>query len=291
MSTPLSPYPTLPILVIALVLAVFTPKPLSNDRQAADKPSGITKVVISCEENLDQGHDDYYYSRLLKLALAKTVPTHGDYEIQFVPVMPINKRLLREIERGSVDVTWMPYARGLNYAVDPIKIRLLKNLSDYRVFLIRAEDTEKFSTVKSLEDLRKYKGGIGSHWPDRQVMEENNLPLVLSMSYFNLFKMLKSNRFDYFSRGVYQVRTEVKEYTDHGIALEKYLFLRYDNPVYFYVSKNNQRLAERIETGLKLAIEDGSFNDLFNQIENLQWGAKLLEDNNRTIIQLNTFGE
>lgn len=272
---------------IGLILAIFTPDLFAREKISTDKP--VTKVVIACEENLKPDHDDYYYSNLLKLALTKTIPTHGEYQLEFIPVMPITNRLLRDIERGELDVTWMPYAKDLKYNLAPIKIRLLKDLSDYRVFLIRTQDSEKFSTIKSLEDLRKLKGGIGSHWPDRQVMEENGLPLVLSLSYFNLFKMLKSNRFDYFSRGIYQVRTEVDAYADQGIALEKYLFLRYENPVYFYLHKDHQQLANRIEAGLKLALEDGSFNELFSSIENLRWGEKLLEEKNRRVIQLHTF--
>lgn len=258
------------------------------DDQGKAAPANATRVVISCEEDVGQDHDDYYYSRLLDLALSKSAPRFGPYEIAYTPVMPINKRLLRQIERGSVDVTWMPYRRDLNYDLVPIKIRLLKNLSDYRVFLIRAEDREKFVAVKTIDDLRKFKGGIGSHWADRHVMEENGLPLVLSMSYFNLFKMLKSGRFDYFSRGVYQVRAELQKHSPAGIALEPHVLLSYENPVYFYVHKNNRQLAERLETGLKIALEDGSFEQLFNEVDNLHWGQKLLQQNDRVVIPLYT---
>ena len=272
---------------LSFIVLSFPLSPVSvADDQGKGAPANTTRVVISCEEDVGQDHDDYYYSRLLKLALTKSEPDFGPYEIVYTPVMPINKRLLRQIERGVVDVTWTPYIRDLDYDLVPIKIRLLKNLSDYRVFLIRAEDREKFVAVKNIDDLRKFKGGIGSHWADRHVMEENGLPLVLSMSYFNLFKMLKSGRFDYFSRGVYQVRAELKKHAPEGIALEPHLLLSYENPVYFYVHKNNHPLAERLEAGLKIALEDGSFEDLFNQIDNLRWGQQLLEQKDRVVIPL-----
>ncbi len=274
-------------LAVGLAVLIFTTS--LHAKEKPERDNNITQVVIACEENLKQDHDDYYYSHLLDLALTKTIPSHGPYKLTFTPVMPITNRLLREIERGRVDVTWMPYSQNLRYKLTPITIRLLKNLSDYRVFLIRTQDQDKFTRVKTLADLRKFKGGIGSHWPDRQVMEENGLPLVLSMSYFNLFKMLKSNRFDYFSRGVYQVRAEVEAYAGQGITLESSLFLRYENPVYFYVRSENKELAERIEQGLKMAIADGSFNELFNSIDNLRWGEKLLDEKTRITIQLTTF--
>ncbi|HEY0893751.1 MAG TPA: hypothetical protein VGE32_11890 [Cellvibrio sp.] len=255
----------------------------------ADGIKPLMTVVISREKKLTPDHDDYYFSKLLELALAKTVSTHGPYQIKLVPVMPITNRLLREIELGRVDITWMPYNRNAPAQLMPIKIRLLKNLSDHRVFLIRADDQVRFSQVKSIEDLRRLRGGIGSHWPDRTVMEENGLPLVLSLSYFNLFKMLASNRFDYYSRGIHQVLPEVSAYADKGLALERELLLRYENPVYFYVNKSNTSLAERLSIGLKIAVDDGSFDALFHEFENFTWAESMLKQANRRVIPLSNF--
>jgi len=221
--------------------------------------------------------------------LTKTVPSHGPYHIKLVPVMPITNRLLREIELGHVDITWMPYNAHAPAQLMPVKIRLLKELSDYRLFLIRADDQARFSKVKSVEDLRQLRGGIGSHWPDRIVMEENGLPLVLSVSYFNLFKMLASKRFDYYSRGAHQILPEISLYRPKGLVLESELLLRYENPVYFYVNKSNTRLAERLSFGLKIAIDDGSFDALFNQFENFTWAEDLLKKANRRVLPLSNF--
>jgi hypothetical protein len=271
------------LVFIAFYLTVAPVSSLANDV----KP--LMTVVISRESKLTPDHDDYYFSKLLELALAKTASTHGPYQIKLVPVMPITNRLLREIELGRVDITWMPYNRNAPAQLMPIKIRLLKNLSDHRVFLIRADDQARFSQVKSIEDLRRLRGGIGSHWPHRSVMEENGLPLVLSLSYFNLFKMLVSNRFDYYSRGIHQVLPEVRAYADKGLALERELLLRYENPVYFYVNKSNTLLAERLSLGLKIAVDDGSFDALFHQFENFTWAESMLKQANRRVIPLSNF--
>jgi hypothetical protein len=269
-----------------LFAAYLTSAPVNS---LAEGVKPLMTVVISREKKLTPDHDDYYFSEVLELALAKTVATHGPYRIKLVPVMPITNRLLREIELGRVDITWMPYNINAPAQLMPIKIRLLKNLSDHRVFLIRADDQARFSQVKTIEDLRRLRGGIGSHWPDRIVMEENGLPLVLSLSYFNLFKMLASNRFDYYSRGVHQVLPEVSAYADKGLALERELLLRYENPVYFYVNKSNTLLAERLSLGLKIAVEDGSFDELFHQFENFTWAEAMLKQANRRVIPLSNF--
>lgn len=255
----------------------------------ADGAKPIMTVLVSREEKLTADHDDYYFSKLLELVLSKTVTSHGPYRITLVPVMPIANRLLREIELGRVDITWMPYNVNAPAQLMPIKIRLLKNLSDHRVFLIRADDQARFSAINTIEDLRRLRGGIGSHWPDRVVMEENGLPLVLSLSYFNLFKMLSSKRFDYYSRGVHQVLPEVSAYADKGLVLERELLLRYENPVYFYVNKSNTELAERLSLGLKIALDDGSFDALFHQFENFNWAEAMLKQSSRRVIPLSNF--
>jgi len=272
--------------MLILGVALLTVCPATS---LADGVKPEMTVVISREKKLTADHDDYYFSQLLELVLNKTVASHGPYHIELVPVMPITNRLLREIELGRVDITWMPYNINAPAQLMPIKVRLLKNLSDHRVFLIRADDQARFSAINTIEDLRRLRGGIGSHWPDRLVMEENGLPLVLSLSYFNLFKMLSSKRFDYYSRGVHQVLPEVSAYADKGLVLEQELLLRYENPVYFYVNKSNTQLAERLSLGLKIAMDDGSFDALFHQFENFNWAEAMLKQASRRVIPLSNF--
>lgn len=45
----------------------------------ADGIKPLMTVVISREKKLTPDHDDYYFSKVLELALAKTVSTHGPY--------------------------------------------------------------------------------------------------------------------------------------------------------------------------------------------------------------------
>ncbi len=101
--------------------------------------------------------------------------------------------------------------------------------------------------------------------------------------------MLTSKRFDYYSRGAHQVLPEISAYADQGIVLEQELFLRYNNPVYFYVNKSNTRLAERLSAGLKIAMEDGCFDALFAQFENFTWAETMIQQGKRRVIPLTNF--
>jgi hypothetical protein len=83
--------------------------------------------------------------------------------------------------------------------------------------------------------------------------------------YENLFKMLMKKRFGFFPRGINEAWNELnskgKTYPD--LAVEKYLALYYPFPIYFFVNKNKPELAQKIEHGLEIALEDGSFKKLF----------------------------
>jgi hypothetical protein len=249
----------------------------------------VTTIVIAVGDNLAEDHEDFYYRQLLDLVLKKTIPTYGPYEIKLTLPMPIDYRLMREIEKNRVDVTWSSYQSSIESLVSVVKIDLLKGISNYRVFLIRQDDQERFNAVSSLDNLRKLKCGIGAHWPDRKIMEENNLPTIVHIKYENLFKMLLLKRFDYYSRGVYQILPEAEKYRNMGLVIEQRLMLHYDNPVYFHVNKNNVLLARRLEDGLKIVMEDGSFDELFNRFPRFIWAREQIDSANRLVINLKKF--
>jgi hypothetical protein len=243
-------------------------------------------VIIAHDGTVGENHDGFVYRELLELALRETLVSHGPYEVRLIPVIANENRLLRAIEQGTVDLAWMPFDKNISRALHPVKVSLLKELSNYRLFIIRADDQWRFSEVKSLDDLRRLRGGMGTHWPDRRVMEANDLPISLSVSYQNLFKMLAAGRFDYFSRGIHQVAPEAKEFARLGLALESDLMLQYDNPVYFYVHRDNTALAERLEQGLKLAMANGSYGELIRSIPRLLWAQEELAQQRRLILEL-----
>lgn len=250
------------------------------------EPERIIIPQTSSRENIN--HEDYYFSRLLTLALEKTEPSHGSFQIVEADKWLVDKRLRAALTQGKVDVLWSPNSAEFEQQMLPVRISLLKELNNFRLLLIRKGDQPRFSAVNSLEDLRKLKGGMSAQWADAKVMRENNLPLVEAVGYGKLFKMLAAGRFDYFSRGVYQIQPEVNLYPELELQIEQELMLHYHNEVYFFVDKENSALAARLETGLKLALADGSFDQLFNSIPRYQWGLELLQNHKRRVLNLIT---
>lgn len=250
----------------------------------ADAP--VTTIIVPKSSSTNINHEDYYFTHLLILALDQTRASHGDYHLREHPVFMVDDRLRQALEQGKLDVIWSVTHRDYECEMLPVKISLLKDLNDYRVLLIRGNDQERFSRVESLEDLRKLTGGLGSQWSDVAIMKANRLPLVTAPGYGKLFKMLAAGRFDYFSRGLYQVQTEVNFYPELKLAIENTLMLHYPNEVYFFVNREHPELAERLQQGLRLAMADGSFDALFESVPRYRWALRELAGGNRRIIPL-----
>ena len=248
--------------------------------------SNLPILIIPASSSNDINHEDYYFNQLLALVISKTRAKFGDVLLQEFDGWLVDERLRTALYKNDVDIIWSVTSEHSEQMLLPIKVPLLKDLDHYRVLLIRKNDQARFSRIQSLDDLRMLTGGMGAQWPDADIMKYNGLPLIEATGYGKLFKMLAAKRFDYFSRGLYQVQTEVNFYPDLELQIEDTLLLHYHNAFYFFVNRSNESLARRVEAGLKIAVADGSFDRLFNSIPRYVWAKSQLENKKRKIIEL-----
>ena len=100
--------------------------------------------------------------------------------------------------------------------------------------------------------------------------------------------MPANKRFDYFPRGLYEVWGEQKVNADKNLVIEDSLMLYYPAPIYFFVNKKNVALANRIERGLRIAMQDGSFDKLFFSIPGFTEGLSEITNPSRKTFTLKT---
>lgn len=252
----------------------------------AETQEEILKVVtVPLEESARQHL--YYFPKLLELALSKTEASEGPFEIEPYPRVLTGARFLADLVKGEgIDVVWSMTNAELERTLLRIPISLLRGLNSHRVFLIREEDQEKFSAVKSLDDLKAFRAGMVSHWPDTDILRSNGLPVVASSHYELVFDMLEAKRVDYFPRGLYEVWQEHELHKKQGVAIENSLMLYYYGPMFFFVNREDKALADRIERGLRMAIEDGSFEELFFSIPGFRRGYEEISSNGRRLFKL-----
>jgi hypothetical protein len=231
---------------------------------------------------------EIYYARLLALALEKTRSTDGDYVIVPLYQSVTSDRLIHQLADppGQIDVLWTSNSAAREKLLRPVKISILRGLNSYRLFLIREGEQSRFDRIRTVSDLRGLKAGQGAQWPDTAVLLANGLPVVVAARSELLFDMLKRRRFDYFPRGLNEIWDEQRLHAGDRIVIEATLMLHYPAPIYFFVNKNNAALASRIERGLRIAQQDGSFEALFLSVPTFRQGYELIKRKDRKVLEL-----
>ncbi len=232
-------------------------------------------IIENAQDNKTEIHyfqtDERYEYRikLLELALSNTEGEWGPYKL-IADTRNITQgrgSLLLEQNKG-IDIASFPTSYEREKRFTPIRIPILQGILGYRVLLIHKDNQKKFSNINSLEQLKtNHTAGFGEQWADLKILKSNQLPVSGIPQYELLFAMLNKKRFDYFPRGINEAWIEIEKYQYQyiGLMVEPSIALYYPFYVYFFVSKNNPALAERIKMGLESALKNGSFKMLYKK--------------------------
>ena len=243
-------------------------------------PSGAaeTLTLFQATESNSQ-----YLDGLIKMALAESA-THYQYNNELIPTYMA--RDLQLLEQGRLSVYWTTATIELEQAYRPIRIPLFRGLLGYRILLIRKGQQQKFDKMKTIDDLRDISLGQGQDWTDTRILEANGLNVVKSIKYQTLFHMLDGGRFDAFPRGLQEPWNEISAHPNLELAVEKNILIIYKMPFYLFVTKNNEKLAQDLEYGLRQIIEDGSFNEYFFNYPTIKKTLEQVNIKNRIEIKL-----
>ncbi|TFV88693.1 transporter substrate-binding domain-containing protein [Oxalobacteraceae bacterium OM1] len=204
-----------------------------------------------------------YFVKMLALALSKS---GADFELQPYRQRMAKSRAIRQLQKGEgVDVIWAMTTRERERDLLPIRIPIDKGLLGWRLFLVGRRAPTGLDDVHKLDQLQEFSAGQGHDWPDTAILRANGLNVFAGSDYEGLFRMLQAGRFDYFPRSVAEIWDEQRRHAELGLEVQPTLVLHYPACIYFFVGKDNRRLAHLIETGLQAAIADGSFDRLFEQ--------------------------
>ncbi len=217
--------------------------------------------------NDDVYSSNQYYHNLLKLALDKTVATYGSYQLEPAPAAKtVLDAMKLMMQNSGIDIVHTNTDKTRERVLLPIRIPLDKGLIGVRLVMINDKDNDKFKGVKEFNDLKKFKFGQGDFWPDTEILKFNNLSVHSTKEYSDLFDQLNKGTFQGFPRAVFEIWDEIKDRPGKNLAIADSFYIYYPAAIYFFVRKdsNGVLLAKRIEEGLLMAIEDGSFDKLFS---------------------------
>ncbi|BFM12181.1 transporter substrate-binding domain-containing protein [Simiduia litorea] len=271
--------PHLTAILLGLLLTI------AGDANATDA-TVTAKIVVPTRDVATTADTDFFFP-LLNLALSKTIASDGPFETSYHPLVLSSARILSKLDKGDgIDVVWTSTSTSREQNFRPVPISLLRELADYKVLLINADEQPRFNRIATLEDLKTLRAGVGGHWPDAKLLSNNGFNIATSIYYESLFKMLAAKRFDFFSRGLFEAWYDLEQHPDMGLTIEKTLMLYYPAPFYFFVRKDNKALADRLERGLKIAQADGSFDALLNSIPAFRRGNEEFNQHKRKVFTL-----
>ncbi|MFZ5722254.1 MAG: hypothetical protein ACOY33_01190 [Pseudomonadota bacterium] len=249
-----------------LILSATAAGSLALPVARATPPRPRTTVVRHIRPDGPGDLRNDYFLALLRLALEKTARRDGPFRLEAASSTIPQSRALSALDSGElIDVLWTMTTRRREAQVQPVRIPLLRGLMGWRLPLIRRDDAARFAAVRSPADLRQLVAVQGHDWPDADILEANGLPVARGGDYQGLFGMLALGRADYFPRAFNEPWSELEVPGRDMLMVEPTLLLRYQVDNYFFVSRHNRALGERIERGLRIAQADGSFEQVFRR--------------------------
>jgi ABC-type amino acid transport substrate-binding protein len=238
--------------------------------RAARPDEAMTYVYHAPESALDIRH--VYQWEILRTALERTKARWGPYRmIQSEPMS--EKRQAFELKSGSGKLTVMYLSTIPDFEKNlvPVRIPVDRNLGGYCVFLIRKDDRHRFESVRTLDDLRRFRIGLGYGWIDVDILRASGFDVVTGTSYDGLFEMLVQRRFDIFLRAATEVLDEQaqRKAALPELFVEESILFYYPLPMYFWFPKTprGRRLAARAEAGMWAMIGDGTFSAIFDRYQ------------------------
>src|SRR3954451_12897034 len=218
--------------LLALLLVSFA---------AASRAQVMTYVYHAPESSLDVRY--LYHWEILRTALEKTTAKWGAYRMVPSEFMTEQRQAFElENHTGRLTVMYLSTTPDFEKTLVPIRIPVDKNLGGYSVFLIRKEDRARFKNIHSLDDLRKFRFGVGLGWIDADILRASGFKVVTGSSYDGLFEMLVHKRFDIFLRAATEVLDEYGQRRKAlpALRIEDSIVFCYPLPMYFWFAKTDE---------------------------------------------------
>ncbi len=254
-----------------------------HSASAQSNESSSKKILVypRPEGHFDRRHD--YTLQLLELAISKA--QHAYVLIPSRIAMP-QGRAFQQLEKNrGIDIVWSMTSIEREEKFLPIRVPIMKGLIGWRIPLILKANQHLFTKSTTLNQLRKFSVGQGHDWPDTEILKHAGFDVQSASTYKGLFEMLINRRFDMFPRSVLEIWSEEERYKKEGVMAEQNIIIKYPTATYYFVNKDNTQLQEVIASGLSIALEDGSFDQLFYRYyQSLINKANL---NNRKVLVIN----
>ena len=288
--------------VIALVGALLIQPRLSERRLKIDDryiltatevrslPDETLAVVLNRSPGED--HNDFKY-RLLELVLKRS---GRPFALGLSEVVVAQDEAVAALEQGVASSSRNPFALSVgvygagvdvNRRLLPVPIPVTGGILGLRSGWTHRSQMAQLATIRTRQDLGDIVLLQGLGWSDVDIFDAAGLRTFTARSE-DLFRLVDHQRVQLFPRGIAELEREAQlmASSTSDTALDPHLLLAYPFAGFFYVSPDNQPLADAIQTGFERAIADGSYQRLVEKLIFTPWLRRTLVLKNRRVIVL-----
>ena len=288
--------------VIALVGALLIQPRLSERRLKIDDqsiltatevrslPAGTLAVVL--DRSPGEDHNDFKY-RLLELVLKRS---GRPFALGLSEVVVAQDEAVAALEQGVASSSRNPFALSVgvygagvdvNRRLLPVPIPVTGGILGLRSGWTHRSQMAQLATIRTRQDLGDIVLLQGLGWSDVDIFDAAGLRTFTARSE-DLFRLVDHQRVQLFPRGIAELEREAQlmASSTSDTALDPHLLLAYPFAGFFYVSPDNQPLADAIRTGFERAIADGSYQRLVEELIFTPWLRRTLVLKNRRVIVL-----
>ena len=253
-------------------------------------PAGTLAVVL--DRSPGEDHNDFKY-RLLELVLKRS---GRPFALGLSEVVVAQDEAVAALEQDVASSSRNPFALSVgvygagvdvNRRLLPVPIPVTGGILGLRSGWTHRSQMARLATIRTRQDLGDIVLLQGLGWSDVDIFDAAGLRTFTARSE-DLFRLVDHQRVQLFPRGIAELEREAQlmASSTSDTALDPHLLLAYPFAGFFYVSPNNQLLADAIQTGFERAIADGSYQRLVEELIFTPWLRRTLLLKNRRVIAL-----
>jgi len=211
-----------------------------------------------------------YEKRLIDMLLSKTSADYGPYAlIPYKRELNFERERLESLNAQNYHIHIAPdYPDDQHLRRDFVRLEqpVAQGLFGYRRLIVRRSDLDKFSRIHDQKHLQQLIAGQGLGWPDTQILRNNGFKVIESVNLSSLLGMLSKHRFDFIPMAAHEIEATMTAMADQfpDLVPEPNILIYYPVALYIFARQQDERLIERLQSGLKQSKHDGSFHHLFN---------------------------
>ncbi|MGB1022006.1 MAG: hypothetical protein ACPGXW_04220 [Synechococcus sp.] len=253
-------------------------------------PAGTLAVVL--DRSPGEDHNDFKY-RLLELVLKRS---GRPFALGLSEVVVAQDEAVAALEQDVASSSRNPFALSVgvygagvdvNRRLLPVPIPVTGGILGLRSGWTHRSQMARLATIRTRKDLGDIVLLQGLGWSDVDIFDAAGLRTFTARSE-DLFRLVDHQRVQLFPRGIAELEREAQlmASSTSDTSLDPHLLLAYPFAGFFYVSPDNQPLADAIQTGFERAIADGSYQRLVEELIFTPWLRRTLLLKNRRVIAL-----